>query len=271
MFLYIDPYSSTLEVAKSRTLSIKAVDLKDTGSLVLPLISVLPQKLLNQTWLVNGAPNGNETFGTISGSGASRMFTAPSKIPEQDNPALIKVRFNGPFTTKLKTYKNLELKAKIEITDERKFLFKLWYNYDVLGTGQIYWDSVRLNVTKNNDNSVTIDNIQNFTPKETPKSIVQGECTITWVPKNLGLLNITGGDGYIPYNGRQPSADTLAVNLLNNAIDPVFTVICTTGYTNTLSGGPNMPSYHIFFNMQNWITVKSLGDNWLNYRVTRLK
>ena len=272
MFLFIAPYSSTLGVSKSERLEINAIDLKDTGSLITPLIAVLPQKLLNQTWSVNGVPNGNATFGTISGSGASRIYTAPSKVTQQNNLALVKVRFNGPFTTKFKTYKNLELKAKIEITDTRKFQMELLYNEDILGTGtgQIYWDSASLNVTKNDDNSFTIDNIQNFSPKVTPRSVVEGNCTITWVETSLGILNIKGGDGYIAYNGSASSGDTVVVNLSNSETKPAFTVACTDGTTHSVSGGPDISSYHFIFNMQDSLTVKN-EINRFYYRITRLK
>jgi hypothetical protein len=183
----------------------------DEQSLLLPAISRVPDNLVTAWGVMLGNLNG-----TISGSGSQVNYSAPTSI-STDRIIYDSAVFGKNLTYKDRNghtvtpgpqtlYINLHLHPNV-----LSFLVQIDVHID--STSDVYRDvyhdsaSFRIDVL---NMTVTMSNIVNQPPSVTPPSGSSGATTATWVPDNIGVLNITGEQLGLAYD----SSNKKVVNIL---------------------------------------------------------
>ncbi len=277
--LKLTPQHASLRVSQSHKLDITYVsDYETADELLAPLV---PKDFEDVTWVVNENVNGNSTYGTISSPSHGRegyniqevTYTAPSKVPSQINPVDVAAIFNGQLTFMRRTLNDIRIRSEIQIVDGDL------YRIDIIGisqvpilSGQTYWDSASMTVRlspKNSDATlIDKDSISNFPPSVTPKSADYDNCTWTWVPDQIGTINIQGGTAQLYQNGNTVQLDLRLDN--TGSVSPLFNVSCGFS-TNQVGGYPFDAKLAYLFTLSGPMTLWPPDFNTREVRVTLLK
>ena len=79
---------------------------------------------------------------------------------------------------------------------------------------------------------IPLDSIRNFPPIAFPSSGTGGGCTATWIPDNIGVINITGATGIL-------SADDTSVSVIlthSGTVNPKWRLSCPPAAASTAGG-----------------------------------
>ena len=134
--------------------------------------------------------------GTITGSGSSIVYKAPSSIDE-DRLVYVQCELNVPLTIKLKggqtkTLPKLHEETAIKLISG-SFSFNVFMKVVLHQTSlfipDVYTDSANMQVdVKYND--ATISNVKNNAPSVINALGQYGDATVVWVPDLIGVMNI---------------------------------------------------------------------------------
>jgi hypothetical protein len=211
---------------------------QEAGRLTPP--SPVPTNKLGK-WALNGD-------GSIKGNGASATYTAPSSIPQEksvdvsvvvQDTKTVRLRKGKTITFNNKSY-GLILTLLTSIVD-----FDIYINMTFDGGSDIYDDvytdsaEVQIEVDLKNSTVKTIG-IFNFKPDDKPSSGTNGTTSATWVPDDLGMINIASLKGILTSD-----KDSVVITFTHiGTIIPKFTY--TNVITGTYTGGgspvPGFPS-----------------------------
>jgi hypothetical protein len=139
---------------------------------------------------------GTSADGTITGSGNSIVYMAPSNI-DKDREVYVSCELNTPLTVKLKgnvtrTLQKLHEETAIKLLSG-SFSFdvsmKVVLHQTSLFISDVYTDSATMQVDiKYKD--VTISNVKNNAPSVVGGLGTYGDATVVWIPDVVGVMNI---------------------------------------------------------------------------------
>jgi hypothetical protein len=214
------------------------------------LIPTNPHKYTQASnWRVNGAPGGNSNDGTITGSGPTVTYTAPSVIyqiryvdvsvdlpysqtyPGKANEILIVIKY---YTF------HCSLRLLIEdLTFDVHIYVRVLGLSDMFDKTDLYNDSANMVVNYKDGNIDIPDaNIVNYHPTETPQSRgdeVNGPAYI-WVPDLTGWINIQSASGFA---APLPTGltEALITVVSSGTVNPQFTIVPGGGSASYNFGG----------------------------------
>ncbi len=218
--LFINPPSGNLRVNKSMDLSMDIVESDDEtvklgpqGDELAPLIKTKGNKVV---W--------SATAGTITPNSGTAIYKAPAKVPSQ-NPVAVSALVDVKFKYNGKTFDKTTLFSNIKIFDGEKYLLEV----SITETADpfVYTDSANLMVLVSADGKVTVSDISNFPPETNPATATVGDCKGTWIPDNIGEMNITGVTGTISGSSGDPSRELILIFTHSGALSPKFRQECT--------------------------------------------
>jgi len=242
--LYIIPTDAELRVSESRQFKVFAVEnhsSSEDGSAdeddlpPLPVAHEVSPATVRQ-WSLNGSPNPNPEYGSISPYGTTCTYTAPERRPTRnpvDLTADIKLWYHDQATGR--DFNNLKITAPITIVDDNySFHLKLSYKKENWPEAMFFnWTVTDMAIMHINVNNgfVTVTNIQNEGEMVTPDSQSypwgDGSCTATWQGGANGYLNITNARGETGSYGYETGLRTLYITLNNsNTNNPKFYMEC---------------------------------------------
>jgi hypothetical protein len=252
--LYITPEYGNIKVNLTWNLEVYAIS-TDDGALkfdpnndeVAPLIRLSNNNKV--VWSANGIVNGNSTVGTLTGSSLIGSFKAPAKVPPQ-NPVTITALVGATIKYHGKTFDKMTLISSVNIVDKQKYDLVI-YVFEKDAVPFNYEDSATMTVTVDANDSVTVSDINNFSPSCTPPSVTTSDgCTSTWVQDGIGEINITSGTGQAVRGSGDPSWSLLLRFTHTGAVSPKFHRVCTGGDDEILGGIPiaGVPDF-LYFNL----------------------
>jgi len=199
-------------------------------------------------------------YGNIIGTGSNVTFTAPDQI-DQEQSVKVSAQISGTFVAFIKkkkfTFNEVIVIGHIKLIPS-KFSFQVEIKYHIAGSNPCfvdnYTDGATMQVDVNKD-VVTISNsnIVNQPPSTFPTSGPDndGTQTCTWVPDNIGLVNITGASGTVsPAGNVGPGVIKSALITVTHqgTILPEWTITDLGGSTSPW-GGTALPGWPPVFNI----------------------
>ncbi len=174
-------------------------------------LSTLPVSTPVQGNLVsNWSVDGGISNGTVAPNGSQAVYTAPSKI-DKDKKITVSVAYGkGGYVyvphRKSKAHESVQRSIpvyRIALNlHPANISFSVTVTVDLTGTSDVYDDKYHDECTfrvdvKSGQVSIPQDGIQNQAPTVTPSSGNGGGSKAEWVSDNVGLINITGGQGVV--------------------------------------------------------------------------
>jgi hypothetical protein len=205
-------------------------------------------------WSIDDMGPTTAEVGTISGTGANVTYTAPDNI-DKDQQVKVSAEVTGSFVAYIKkkkySFDKIILVGSVNLVlDKMSFSVKIEYQQSGTNTCFIdnFTDGAMLEVDIDKGVvTVPVEKIQNqngsATPNAGPDDSGNGDYC-TFVPGNLGLVNITGGSGTVETYGTGPGArDYTNVTLTQTGTAlPTWTVVEQGGATST-QGGIALPGF----------------------------
>jgi hypothetical protein len=193
--------------------------------------------------------------GSLSPTSGSRVtYTAPNTIPQVKTvTAYAKVLINAVSIDRRKHksqvspgYIILSIKLHLHPTD-MNFSIKIIFNTtDASGYQQDkYHDEATFELdVKNYLVSIPNDKIQNSAPTVTPSSFVSGSTRVDWQADQYGVINVTGGTGYLTMDSLNFNQRNVALFIIHsNTMTPTFkTTYLPTGNVSIVQGS-SVPGY----------------------------
>jgi hypothetical protein len=197
-----------------------------------------PSKL---TWYVNDIKTGNPETGPI-GTGNPTIYAAPGNVPNR-NPVQIRVvisKNKGRYVVPIVILENV-------------FKYKLKIGYKQVGSSlvlnDVYTDSAEMNITVTNFSVVISDTI-NKKPQVDPSSGVSPfnpDCTYSWIPDNIGMINIKGVTGKVGLYSEDLKAYELGISITQGKLNSPHWQAKCNGVINDLGEYTIPPGSHIGF------------------------
>lgn len=195
----------------------------------LPTAIAIPDDKVSSWTLSAGSQNGSLS----ATSGSSITYTAPNTIlQEKTVTAYAKVLINAVSVDRRKHksqvspgYKILSIKLHLHPTD-MNFSIKVIFNIKGASgyTKDQYHDEATFELdVKNYLVSIPQGKIQNSKPTVTPESFVSGNIQVDWKADQYGVINITGGTGYLlPDSLNFNQRDVALLVTHSNTVNPSF-------------------------------------------------
>lgn len=188
---------------------------------------------------------GTAADGTITGSGSSIVYKAPSSIDE-DRLVYLSCELNVPLTIKLKggqtkTLPKLHEETSIKLISGN-FSFDVFMKVVLHQTSffipDVYTDSATMQVdVKYND--ATISNVKNNAPSVIDALGQYGDATVVWVPDLIGVMNIDETKSTATVDG----GDIKIKLVHSNAIYPLWNIQDNHDAGHTTQGGSPVSGY----------------------------
>jgi hypothetical protein len=226
----ITPSSATVKVNETTDLMVTYINPGSDDD----ELAYLTEKVEKITWTASA---GSLTGG--AGDDKYRVYKAPSKVPSQ-NPVAVSAQIQIKFKYHGKIFDKTSLVSNITITDGQTYLLEI--RQTETADPFVYKDTARLTIIISADGKVTFSDIQNFAPVTTPGTATVYPCTATWIPDNIGEMNITNVTGTISGSPGDPKRDLILQFSHSGTVTPKFSRLCSGG-TEEISGGIAMPGF----------------------------
>jgi hypothetical protein len=204
-------------------------------------------------WSINDMGPTTAEVGTITGTGAKVTYTAPASI-DKEQTVKISAEVTGSYAAFVKgrkiSFDKIIVVGQITLIPD-VFSFYVDVAYKQLGTNICYVDTYTDGATLQIDvvkDIVTVSHIENENPKAAPASgpddSGDGDAC-TWVPGDVGLVNITGGSGSVtPTGDVAPGVRKTAYITLTQSgtVFPTWTVTDANGGSSQI-GGYALPGF----------------------------
>lgn len=184
----LNPASANVKVNETVPLEVSYVVPSNDDDELSPLFP----KNATIIWSVNGVTNGNSSVGTLTNNNTRSVYKAPSKAPAQ-NPVAVSAQIQLNIKYQGKTINKASLVSNI-LVGGQEYLLEIVFKQDALQRGLWVTDSASMDVGISG-NSVLVSNIKNFKPTASPGTVNVAPCTFSYVPDNIGHINITEATG----------------------------------------------------------------------------
>ena len=202
-------------------------------------------------WSINDMGPTTAEVGTITGTGAKVTYTAPASI-DKEQTVKISAEVTGPYAAFVRgrkiSFDKIIVVGQLTLIPD-VFSFNVDFEFQETKTSTCFLDTYTDGATLQVDvvkDIVTISKIQNQSPNATPASGPDGDGdACSWVPGDVGLVNITDGSGTVsPTGDVAPGVRKLATINLNQTgtVFPTWTITRPDG-SSTQTGGVLLPGF----------------------------
>jgi hypothetical protein len=261
---------TTLQVSQGTTQSQSAGNVSDDPDELTPLPQPKPVSGNNViSWTLSAGTQNGSLSGT---KGNPVTYTAPSVINAEKTVKIL--------ATVTEFIQDRNRRGKKTSNQWSKFTYPVYIHlhptdlsfsvktiFNTTNTSGVYNDKYHDEATfevdvKNRLVSVPANKIQNQAPSETPSSGTGSNQRADWIPDPFGVINITGGIGYVLQDSLNFNNTDVAIILTHtNTKNPSWTITnLTNGSTSPLVGEP-VPGYPgaLYFLMKDSVQIMDPG------------